>query len=83
MLNVHDNYRKLNTLQIYYLIISCSKIEQIMKNVKILDCTLRDDPRRVEMDEVLSLYEKFSPKIKILSITSTKYRVDAVSIYVL
>ena len=42
-----------------------------------------DDPRKVEMDEVLSLYEKFSPKIKILSVTSTKYRVDSVSIYAL
>ena len=29
-----------------------------------------DDPRRVEMDEVLSLYQKFSPKTEILSVTN-------------
>jgi len=42
-----------------------------------------DDPRRVEMDEVLFLYQKFSPKTKILSVTPTKYKVDSVSIYAL
>ena len=42
-----------------------------------------DDPRRVEMDEVLSLYQKFSPKTEILSVTPTKYKVDSISIYAL
>tara|TARA_B100000787_G_scaffold170138_1_gene164289 strand:+ start:174 stop:1784 length:1611 start_codon:yes stop_codon:yes gene_type:complete len=42
-----------------------------------------DDPRRVEMDEVLSLYKKFSNKTKILSITPTRFKVESVSIYAL
>jgi 4-hydroxy 2-oxovalerate aldolase len=42
-----------------------------------------DDPRRVEMDEVLSLYRKFSKKTKILSITPTRFKVESVSIYAL
>ena len=42
-----------------------------------------DDPRRVEMDEVLALYQKFKNKTKILSITPTRYKVASVSIYAL
>ena len=42
-----------------------------------------DDPRKVEMDEMISLYQKFSSKVEILSITPTKYKVDSVSIYAL
>ena len=42
-----------------------------------------DDPRRVEMDEVLSLYKKFSNKTRILSITPTRFKVESVSIYAL
>ncbi len=42
-----------------------------------------DDPRRTEMDEVISLYKKFSPKTKILSVTPTRYKLDSVSIYAL
>ena len=42
-----------------------------------------DDPRKVEMDEMLSLFQKFSSKVKILSITPTKYNLDSISIYAL
>ena len=42
-----------------------------------------DDPRRIEMDEVLSLYQTSNPKTKLISITPTRYRIDSTSIYAL
>ena len=42
-----------------------------------------DDPRRIEMDEVFTIYRKFSKKTKILSITPTKFKINSVSVYAL
>ena len=42
-----------------------------------------DDPRRIEMDEVFTLFRKYSKKTKILSITPTKFKINSVSIYAL
>ena len=42
-----------------------------------------DDPRRVEMDNLLTLYQKSKSKVPLISITPTRYKIDSVSIYAL
>jgi 4-hydroxy 2-oxovalerate aldolase len=42
-----------------------------------------DDPRRVEMDNLLTLYQQSKSKIPLISITPTRYKIDSVSIYAL
>ena len=42
-----------------------------------------DDPRRVEMDNLLTLYQQSKSKVPLTSITPTRYKIDSVSIYAL
>ena len=42
-----------------------------------------EDPRRIEMDEIFSLYQSSNPRILIKSITPTRYRINSTSIYTL
>ena len=42
-----------------------------------------DDPRRVEMDNLLTLYQQSKSKTPLISITPTRYKIDSVSIYAL
>jgi 4-hydroxy 2-oxovalerate aldolase len=42
-----------------------------------------DDPRRVEMDKMLNLYNQTSSKAPMFSITPTKYNINSISIYAL
>ena len=40
-----------------------------------------DDPRRIEMDKMLSMYTSTNNTIEITSITQTKYKIKSTSIY--
>jgi len=40
-----------------------------------------DDPRRLEMDQTLSLYQSLKKKVEIISITPTKYKIKSSSVY--
>ena len=44
---------------------------------------MADDPRRVEMDRMFSIYNQTNSKIPIFSITPTKYNISSISIYAL
>ena len=47
------------------------------------DGYMADDPRRVEMDRMFSIYNQTNSKIPIFSITPTKYNISSISIYAL
>ena len=40
-----------------------------------------DDPRRIEMDSLFSLYSTIKGAAKLLSITQTKYKIKSTSVY--
>lgn len=42
-----------------------------------------EDPRRIEMDQTLSLYHSIKDKIEIISVTPTKYKIRSSSVYAL
>ena len=42
-----------------------------------------DDPRRVEMDSLLALYQQSRSRIPLVSITPTRYKINSTSIYAL
>ena len=42
-----------------------------------------EDPRRIEMDQTLSLYQSIKNKIEIISVTPTKYKIRSTSVYAL
>ena len=42
-----------------------------------------DDPRRIEMDHTFELFQKYAKKTKLISITSTRYKLKSLSIYAL
>mgnify|MGYP001250336089 CR=1 FL=1 len=80
----YKNYAILpNSLAISYaLSIACSgKAKKIL--LAGFDGFPSDDPRRLEMDNTFELFRKYSNKIEIISVTSTKYNLKSVSIYAL
>ena len=80
----YKNYAVLpNSLAISYaLSIACSgKAKRIL--LAGFDGYPKEDPRRLEMDNTFELFRKYSNKIEIISVTSTKYNLKSVSIFAL